>query len=1193
MSGVRWDPGRSRLRLETVEIAGQRMTVGRDSQGLFRVLGFRSKVPTDAGPVTARQDSATAQASSVRSSLGRSGRLEIGRLVWRDNEVLIEDAAVSVQPKILRARFGMELADLVLDLAEPNAAPGPARYEAVLQIPPLAGEFRVKGSLTGQSPYGWRTNLSVVGQGIDTREAAEYLRPLGLEPLISRGEFATDAQLDLSLGAEGPTLSATVQKLMVRDGDQMLAGLDLLRVRALLAGPVTRIAGIQVTQPQVALGRDPNGALVVCGVRVTPVPGAKKPSSKPRSQSASPVHVDHLSIREGRVRWTDQALASTLDVTALCQVDLNDLTLGAAGSPAQLKAVIQAPPVADRLEVSGSLFTAPTRQGADLTIEATGLRAGPLAGYLPAGVAPGLDRGQLHLAVRGLVESGPQGDRLAFQVKDLDLRETGGSQPLLHVDQFRTKVSRQEPSVVSLEECSLLGLEASVERLDPNTLSLLGLRLCSTQAGSSQQGSGSRPASVPADQAEGRPSSQRVRLAKVPDVVVENLDLQARRISWIDRVVAGAAPLSVEGLRIRSSSAWRMQGQSPQDSGPIPLEASCRISPLVDDLQVHAQVDLLAQEPNVTADLAARGLRGSGLTLVRPDLGEVLDGSGLKAGAIRGRIEAVLDVQRRDPFDYDLRRPFGVSLRITGLQVTEANEPAPLAGLGQLQIDAPSVDLVRHRAQIKRIEVVRPQCRLAREPNGVRVMDILVRSAAGSRDPNTAKAAGARPGQTHTQPDAKPAFDWAVDQLVVSGLDVSWSDATVEPGLAVLLTGLDLEVRGLSSRLRSEPVPIKFNAVLTSGPVHLGTGQEPRALFQEATAVGRLTAGPSPSGWIKASLSGLELRGLRGPINAQGVTLNDGVLDAGLDMRLDAGKARTRLNVVLTDLSMTEPAEGPLLHLLRLPVPLDTALFMLRGPDGSIRLPLQFTATDQGVSRSQMTQAAVGAVASVIAEALAGAALRPAAALASALGGGSAKEPLQRTIEIGYSAGTIDLADKERLELQAVVKRLRRDRRLSLTIRHQLGSEDVAAADALVNPPPADRQALLGQLRGQRQMARDLRSRLAERTYLARVSDETSTVRQATDDLADVTWRLALLDRSIDAVLDTLRPGAEHAARRRTREAALLIAQTRLDRVAEILGLNRAPELASQINVTAPSLAVVEGQKQSRIVVTTTLAKGR
>lgn len=54
-----------------------------------------------------------------------------------------------------------------------------------------------------------------------------------------------------------------------------------------------------------------------------------------------------------------------------------------------------------------------------------------------------------------------------------------------------------------------------------------------------------------------------------------------------------------------------------------------------------------------------------------------------------------------------------------------------------------------------------------------------------------------------------------------------------------------------------------------------------------------------------------------------------------------------------------------------------------------------------------------------------------------------------------------------------------------------------------------------------------------------------------------------------------------------------MIAQTRLDRVAEILGLNRAPELASQINVTAPSLAVVEGQKQSRIVVTTTLAKGR
>jgi hypothetical protein len=1197
VSGVQWDPGRSRLRLETVEIAGQRMTVGRDSRGLFRVLGFRLRAPADAGrssgPGTARQDSAAGQPASGRAVLVRSGRLEIGRLVWRDNEILLEDAAVSAKPKVLRARFGAELADLVLDLAEPNAAPGPARYEAVLQVPPLVGQFRVKGSLTGQSPYGWRTNLSVVGQGIDTREAAEYLRPLGLEPLISQGDLAAEAEVDLSFGAEGPILSAAVQKLMVHDGDQMLAGLDLLRIRDLLAGPVTRIAEIQVTGPQVTLGRDPNGALVVCGVRVTPVPHDKKPSSRPRSPSASAVHVDHLAIQEGRVRWLDQALASTLDITAQYQVDLNDLTLGATGSPAGLKAVVQAPPLADRLEVSGSLFTAPARQGADLIIEGAGLCAGPLAAYLPAGVAPGLDRGQLHLAVLGLVESGPHGERLAFQVRDLDLRETGGSQPLLHVDQFRTRVSRQEPNVVSLEECSLLGLEASVERLDPTTVSLLGLRLCSTRAGSTRTASGSGPSGSAAQAAEGRPSDQRVHLAKVPDVVVESLDLRARRISWIDRVVTGAAPLSVEDLRIRNSSAWRMQGQSPQDSGPIPLEATCRVSPLIDDLQVHAQVAPLAQEPNLTVDLAARGVRGSGLTLIRPDLTDVLDGSDLKAGTITGRIEAVLEVQRRNPFDYDLRRPFGVSLRITGLQVTEANEPAALAGLGQLQIEAPSVDLVRHKAQIKRIEVVGPQCRLAREPNGVRVLGILLRLAAGSRDPNVAKAARVPAGQIHTQPDAKPAFDWAVDQLVVSGLDVSWSDATVEPRLEVPLTGLDLEVRGLSSRLRSEPVPIKFNVVLTSGPVHLGTGEDRRALFQEAALVGRLTAGPSPSGWVKASLSGLDLRGLRGPINAQGVTLNEGVLDAGLDMRLGAGKAQTRLNVVLTDLSMTEPAEGPLLHLLRLPVPLDTALFMLRGPDGSIRLPLQFTATDKGVSHSQMTQAAVGAAASVIAEALAGAALRPAAALASVLGGGSAKEPLQRTLEIGYSAGNIDLADKERLELQAIARRLQRDRRLSLTIRHQLGSQDMAAAEALVNPPAAERQALLGQLRSQRQMALDLRSRLAARAYLARVSDETSTVQQAADELSDVTRRLALLDRSIDAVIETLRPGAEHAARRRTREAALLISQTRLDMVAEILGLNRTPELAAKINLTAPSLAVVEGQTQSRIVVTMTLVKGR
>ena len=285
LGGLQWDPGRSRLRLETLEITGQRLALGRDTQGRFGVLGFRFK-----GPGQARESAVTHEAPRTRSLtasipagptvVGRTGRLEIGRLLWRDIEIVLRDEAVSSQPKVLRARLGMELTDLVLDLREPNAAPGPARYQAFLQIPPLLGEIRVTGSLTGQSPSGWGADLSVVGEGIDTREAAEYLRPLGLEPQIVSGDLKAQMHVDLTLRPEGLGLSVGVQDLQVRDGGQTLVGVDRLQVRNMLLGPILDIAEVQFDRPQVTLGRDPNGALLACGVRITPVPGARRHGSE-------------------------------------------------------------------------------------------------------------------------------------------------------------------------------------------------------------------------------------------------------------------------------------------------------------------------------------------------------------------------------------------------------------------------------------------------------------------------------------------------------------------------------------------------------------------------------------------------------------------------------------------------------------------------------------------------------------------------------------------------------------------------------------------------------------------------------------------------------------------------------------------------------------------------------------------------
>jgi len=1207
LSGALWDPGRSTLRLNTVEVTGQRLALGRDPQGRFRVLGLRVKGPgqTPGSGASSEGRPTRPQSTSVPSAQGparRTGRVEIGRFVWRDNEIVLEDQALSERPKVLRARFGVELNDLILDLADPNAAPGPARFQAFLQIPPLAGDIRVNGALAGQAPAGWGVDLSVVGQDLDTREVAEYLRPLGLEPRISQGDLKAEVHVDLTLRPDGLGVSAAVQDLQIRDAGQTIAGLDRLQVRDLVLGPVLDVNEVRIHGPQVLLGRDPNGALLVCGMRVAPVSGAR--TRKPAAQSGSTVHLNRVAVQAGKVRWIDQALAVPLDVAATVDVTVDDLTLGAGGRPARVKAQVRANPIAEQVEVSGQLFTDPQRLGADVSVDAAGLCATALGGYLPPGVAPGLDRGSLHLEVLGLMEPGPQGRRTTLQVQHLDLRETDSPDPILHVDLLRTLVARPDPNAIVVEECSVQGVEATVQRTDANEVALAGLRLGPREAHapSSSPPVNLEPARA-ALQAEDTASAQRSGPATFPDVTVQSLDLQVRRVSWIDRCLAGAAPVHIEDLRVRNGSPWHLQGKSPPDSPPMDLEVAGRVAPLVDAFTVHAQATPFAEEPNLMVDLAVEGIHGSGLTLVRPDLAGRVDGSSLQAGRVGARVHAILDMPRRNPLQYDLRRPFGLHLQLSGLQVTEANDPAPLAGLSQVDLEIERADIPNRKVQVKRVEVVRPQCRLVREPGGVRLLDVLMRPAPGPAETEPHREDPAQGGS-----DGREPFEVTVEQLVVSGLDVACADTTVDPPVEIPLTGLDLEVQGLSTRALSEPVPIRFSAALTSGRVDLGPGrgsadapgQDPNTqagqtgpLFQEVTAVGRLTCGPVPTGWIKGSLGGLELRALRGLAKAHGVVLRDGVLDVGLDVRLASGQAKTRANVVLTDLSLTEPNEGPLLKLLSLPVSLDTALFLLQGPDGSIRLPLQFTITGQGVSPKEITGAAVGAAASVVAEAVAGAALRPALAVFQALGGDTQEDKRQETLELTFPAGVLEVTAQQRADLEAVADRVRRDRRMSLTVRHELGAEDMAAAEALANPPAPDRVALLGRLRSQRQAALALRNRLVEQAYVARVGGEFPDIRKATDDLAAATRQAALFDRSIDALLETLRPGTGHAAARRTREAVLLMAQTRLDIVAEILGHADRPDQTPQIQIPAPSLAVAEGLAQTRIMITMTRSRTR
>ena len=213
-----------------------------------------------------------------------------------------------------------------------------------------------------------------------------------------------------------------------------------------------------------------------------------------------------------------------------------------------------------------------------------------------------------------------------------------------------------------------------------------------------------------------------------------------------------------------------------------------------------------------------------------------------------------------------------------------------------------------------------------------------------------------------------------ISRLLVNGLDVRIEDHTVKPPLIVPLNNLDVDVRDLSSRPTVEDKPIRFTVLLNAGQVPLpkrdthgaiggaltdiaglATGQntkrtigiEQRDLFSEIEASGKVSLYPKLKGWIKSSVSGLELVAFKGNAAEQGIILEAGTFDQSVDIRFPGdGSMEALPHFVVTDLEVSEPPNGPIVHYLHLPAPLDAVLAVLRDKDGSITVPLHVKVHD-------------------------------------------------------------------------------------------------------------------------------------------------------------------------------------------------------------------------------------------------------
>ncbi len=1177
LTNLHLNPTQQEMALEKLEHTGERMVVTLDPEGLDLLgLRYRPDLKTQDPNQWRHVESAGRKgpdenpSQATKTTASPWTRIEIGAITADDQQIIFRDQSqVQQEPTRLVGDMSFALDSLVIDFNDDTPWIQPGRCHGTLSIPGLADSVTLAGTL-GMEQRKLSFDLEVGGNGLHGPALAHYTSLFGVVPVFDQGDFTGHLQGRLWPTSESLTLDLDVHDVLWADANQTLFGLSRARLEALQLGPNGIQAGtIDVNEPMVRLTRDPNGCLAVAGIGLLPTPSSAPPST-PRQAATRTLHIDKLGVHQGRVYWRDEDVQPAVVTEGNFDVTCESLALepNAVSSPFQLTARI--PGILENLQLNGTTQLTPSHQTVALKVEADALNTEPLRSYFSPSCRPVYQQGHIQVALQADLARQPQGDQ-SIQADLTDLIVQDQNQVWLNLPQAHLKLSQCDPQQwqFTVDQAHLQGLQAQLLRLPQARLAVLGWYLNPAPAAVVPEPNVTTLETV--NVASARPSTAQTATPLSPRIILKDLDLGIARVSWQDKTDPNAEALVLHDVSLTNDQIVSFSDSLADVNNPIMVTLKGRLDPLIDRFEVRAKCLPFAAEQSAEATVTLDGLHGAGLTRVWPGLASSLDGSSLSQGHFSAQASLTTALSRRHFLDFDWTRPFALNLEAHDLRLTNGTDTVDLLGFNELHVEAPQIDLVQKHYQINRIEWTGPLARLHQTAQGLEIAGLTLKSTV---PPASAETVPADPNRPAPAPLSVHQPDVTIDQILVSGLDVRYLDDTVEPPVVIPLNDFDFEWRGFSTRALTQAVPMQFNALLSAGDVPIAVGRAPSSsdpnvtvpvyeqmpLLQEVTATGRLTLGPRPQGWIKAGVNGLELRALRGLAQKSGVSIGNGVLDASLDVRIKPdGKAPTTLGLVFSDLSLSESSEAPLSKLLHLTAPLDVVLFAIKDLDGALRLKPHFVLDRQGLSRKQISEAVFGAVGALVTKAFVTSPFKPATAVGGLLGIGRQEDKQIAPITLTYEPGTLVLSEEQRYGLDEIIKQLKKDPKLSVTIRHTLGAADLKVAERLANPSLPDRKQLIHELQ---QRQRDLlarRSVLLDEAETAYGLDNTQTAQDYTEELIALHERLGLLERSLDNLLETLRPSTDVSQKRRTREGAIALGQARLNILEQTLAAAGIP----------------------------------
>lgn len=1201
----------SHIRLGKIEVHGPAMHVHRASDGSITTLGFTfdpTKVATPAkSPASAPAVTDAKPAAKVKLPV-----VEIGSFKWDGVALTLDDLTSDPPVNVKLNDVAVTVDELTFD---PTSAPEKqGRISVRATAPGNVEQVSIDGTL---APTGEALVLNLNGDlsGITLASLKPLLGTFGVEPILKSGQLTFGVQGAVQRLETGTHMNLSVNKVSLVDGEQTWIRSSGLSIEKLSFDFKTLgIDKVRVEPSVLSVQRDASGTLSAAGMKLiaptnAPPPAPVDPEAPPipsRVELALPVvvKVKALEVENAGLDFVDRAVSPEAKLSPRVTLSLNQLVLGADEGPAKLDLRLGVPGVVEQLVLTGDVQASPAKQGADLTLKATGVSGAAMAPYLPPGVKPSSQKGTIDAKFSASLTPNPDGGS-AIRVSATNVVVSDGiaKEPAFKLDWARLGVKRFDLAgkVVAIEEAGSSGVSLRIHE-DERGIVLPLLAIVEAPAGAPD--AAPAPKEVEKQAAVGAATDVKDLLAagrvQAAWITIDRMALRADKISVQTKQMA--SPLVFDGLCIWNATPIDLLGADAHRRPAFDLEVYGGVEKLLDRLTITTRMRPFASEPFIHADVEAAGIHADQITAMVPKLADTIDAKGLSDGRFVANVElSQLAFTRRGLWGIDFTRDVGGELLVKNTALYQTGVEKPLAGVEEIRAEkirvSPKMDGGIGQVSIKRVDITKPSAHIVRDASGITALGVTLKmptdapatdaapAPAQSPAPPAQQAAPAEQKVTEAVSALEPQGDIRIDSFTVSGIDLLLEDRVGDPVTLLPITELDVDVRGINTRALREPLPIKFSVLAGSGKVN------DKDVFAQFTASGALTVYPKPSGWIKSSLSGFELTSVKGIAQQMGIGIGGGTFDFATDVRMEGlDQGVLRLYPTLNDLSVTDSADGTLAKFFQLPAPLNISIQAVEDVDGAISIPVVVPIEAGEIKVGTIVRSAIGAISKQVAIAVAQLPEKLARASLSVLGPDllKGKEKDLTPVVLQFSSGESQLTYGQRQVLQELAQRLRKEETLQAQIIHTLGSGDVVLAGQRASPKRDEARELGQRLRQQKFDLQRKRIELSSTLRVAMASQNQALTDQTLNDLQQVSSQLASTELALDDMLSLLRPGAQRTLDRRARQAAIDLGQYRLEAVQEPLKSLQIKNFDTRVTVPRPNAKVVEGVERGSVTIVLT-----